>query len=102
MTPARREELLATLSNEDRAHFEANSAVQVPMTDYMLLLAEKIAAGLLVEHVKNCPLTVPLRSLEEKVDRLRMSFAKLVGLMLGSGTLGGGVVAGLAALIKSL
>ena len=51
------------------------------------------------EHAKMCSLFPRVADVEEKVVALRIGFAKLIGMMIGAGSLGGGLVAAVNHLI---
>ncbi|HUU36145.1 MAG TPA: hypothetical protein VMW48_18905 [Vicinamibacterales bacterium] len=60
------------MSPEDSMH------VVVPLDEW----AKELVSHALAEHLENCPV-------RERVRRLELRFIALVGLMLGSGALGG-------------
>jgi hypothetical protein len=69
--------------------------VTIPLSQFVRSIAKEAALVVLEEHRSNCP----IKDVEAKVDRLEVRFGTLVGMMIGSGTLGGAVVAGLARLM---
>jgi len=70
-------------------------SVEVPLPDYILQAAREAARTVIAEHVKTCTAKQDIKALGEKVTTLRVRFAGLIGLMIGSGAIGGGVVAGI-------
>jgi len=63
--------------------------------------ADKAARLVMAEHLKNCPrvyLEEQVEELHNRVQKIEVRFATLVGLMIGSGCLGGAVSAGLITL----
>ena len=61
--------------------------VEVPLPEYIREAATLAARTVIKEHVQTCP----VNELVERVDKLEGRFNVLVGAILGSGCLGGGV-----------
>ena len=64
-------------------------SVTVPLDAWV----KTIIRETLEEHVKQCPILPRVSVIEERVTALRIGFAKLIGMMIGAGSLGGGLVA---------
>jgi hypothetical protein len=68
--------------------------VQVPLADYVKQAATTAARVVIAEHVKTCPreyLSDKVNAIDERVKRIEIRFATLIGLMVGSGMCGGAV-----------
>lgn len=67
--------------------------IKVPLSDFVKGIAREAgfaaAKEVLEEHRKNCPAAVAAKDTAESIRRLEVKFATLIGLMVGSGTLGG-------------
>jgi len=70
--------------------------ITVPLSDFVKEVAREAAREVLREHVAQCP----IKEVQAKVESLQVRFAALVGLMIGSGVLGGSVAAGLVKLLN--
>ncbi len=69
--------------------------IQVPLTDFVREVAKEAAREVIEEHTRACPIV----EVGRRVRMLEISFAKLLGFMVGSGLLGGGAGAVAAKLI---
>ena len=66
--------------------------ISVPLEQWVKEIVRETIKETLPEHTRACEamLLVPVvRDTAEKVDKLRMRFATLIGFMIGSGALGG-------------
>lgn len=61
------------------------------------LVAEAAARQVIIEHIKLCPFAGS--RVEERLRTLESRFALMIGLMLGSGFIGGATAATLAKLV---
>jgi len=68
-----------------------------PDSDQLRLIVRDEANKLLIAHLRYCPLVTS--KIEERVRKLETSQAKLYGLMLGSGLVGGLSGVGLSSII---
>jgi hypothetical protein len=77
--------------------------ITIPLTDFVKGIAREAAFAaakeIIEEHRKTCPAATAVGSLEVRLRGLEVRFSTLIGLMIGSGALGGGVSMGLAKLI---
>jgi hypothetical protein len=71
--------------------------VQVALPDYVREIAKEAARTVIEEHVKSCPFTVD--DCGKRLRTLEVKFATAVGLMIGSGAIGGGLSVGLMKLL---
>jgi len=80
--------------------------VQVPLPDYVRMIAREAglvaAREVLEEHRKACPAATSADSVSKSIRSLEVRFSMLVGLMIGSGTLGGIIGVGVGAAVKAL
>lgn len=72
--------------------------VEVPLPEYIREAAREAARTVIDEHVKSCAiareihdLKINHRQIVVEVDKLKLKFATLIGLMAGAGAAGGGV-----------
>jgi hypothetical protein len=77
--------------------------VKVPLTDFVKGIAREAAfvaaREVIEEHKKTCPASINMSDVLVRLRGLEIRFSTLVGLMIGSGILGGGISVGLAKLI---
>ena len=69
--------------------------IAIPLSYFVKGIVREAATVIIQEHFATCPIKV----VAAKVDRLEVRFGTMLGLMIGSGTLGGAVVAALVKLI---
>jgi len=77
----------------------ATDGVQIPISDFVKQVARESALTVIDEHVKSCPIAVAFPQVETRVRKLEVRFGTLIGLMCGSGVLGGGVVGAMLKLL---
>ena len=76
--------------------------VEMPLSDYVIQVVELTVAkavpatvkACFEEHLKTCPKTellAKVEKLDDRVDKIEVRFATLIGLMIGSGTCGGAI-----------
>ena len=75
-------------------------AIKVPITEFVKSVAHEAAQHVIDEHVLNCgvvkvvnKLDTRIGTLEEKFDLFDRRFHLIIGAIVGSGALGGSVVA---------
>jgi len=80
--------------------------VQIPLPEYVKMIAREAglvaAREVLEEHRKACPAATSAESVSKSIKSLEIRFGMLIGIMIGSGTLGGIVGVGVSAVVKSL
>lgn len=85
---------------------DAPDEIRVPITEYTKqvakLAAEEVAEKILARHKRECPIGEIAIVVERHGTRIRkgeISFARLVGFLIGSASLGGGAGALVARLL---
>jgi hypothetical protein len=75
--------------SEETAPLASSEVVGVRLPEFVRQIALVAAWEVIKEHVENCP----IKDVQEKVDKLELRVATIIGLMFGSGVLGGTAVA---------
>ena len=85
---------------------EAAKQVLVPWDKAVELLADRAAYAaadkLLKSHAELCPARLGFPAVEERVGKVEVRLAALLGYMFGSGILGGGAFFGLLKLLGAV
>ena len=76
-----------------------NPSIDVPLPEYMEQLAQRIAAlaadKAIEKHANQCPIKEVrerVKSLSDQVQNVRLNFAKMLGMLVGSGAIGGAFI----------
>ena len=69
--------------------------VEVPLPNYIRDIAREAARTVIAEHVKSCDAKEDITKIDKRVVVLEKRFNILIGAIIGSGALGGGVAAGI-------
>ena len=70
----------------------SNDSIELPIKEWARELAREAAREAVKEHILNCPFAEVrerVNVLEERQRELALNLAKVVGMMVGAGTLGG-------------
>lgn len=63
--------------------------VRVPLDEYARQIAREAAREVIKEHVTQCTARQHIEDVEKRIGKLEVRFGTLIGLMVGSGGIGG-------------
>ena len=67
--------------------------IKVPLTEFIREVVRETVAEVWKEHRAECPVPAAMLIVEERVRKIELKAATLVGYMVGAGIFGGGTAA---------
>jgi len=91
-----------TAFSEERSGANGMLSVKVPLDEFIREMARECTRVFIEEHIKTCVVHEVKQDVErnkDEISNIKLRFAWLVGAMIGSGLLGGGVASALASIL---
>ena len=85
--------------DDGRQTINVHDAHSIQITVPLGTWAEELIERALARHIASCPVAPRMLEVERRAERIEVSFARLIGYMVGSGLLSGGAVVAIGKLV---